>query len=86
LLAAPAILILNLLLWQTPRASILSGTIILILSVAGVAMMLGLSGCGVVFGWKGRRTSPVALAGMLVGMAAAIGWVMVAIQIVMILN
>jgi hypothetical protein len=90
LLIAPIILMFNLLLWQAPGSGPNSRLIIGILSVLGISMMLGLSGCSIGFGLKGRRVarsvSPLVFAGILVGMAASVGWIMVAIQLIMILN
>jgi hypothetical protein len=92
LLTAPVILILNLLLWQAARSGPLVGLLTLILSVLGVSTMLGLAGSSIAFGLRGRRLahgnrqqSPLAWAGILVGVAAGIGWIIVSIQILMIL-
>jgi len=95
LLAVPVTLIFNLLLWfvgqQAPRSNPLLVGVIFILMVLSVLIMLGLAGCGIAFGLKGRRVahdnrqaSPLALAGILVGGAAVIGWIIVSIDILMI--
>jgi hypothetical protein len=92
LLVAPVMLIFNLLLWQSPRSpDPRTGVVTLILAVLGVATMLGLAGCGISFGLKGRRVdrglrpaSPLATAGVLLGTAACVGWFIVGVQIAMI--
>jgi hypothetical protein len=93
ILVVPGILILNVILWQSARRpDPLGGVVFLILMLLGIATMLGLAGSGMAFGWKGRRIdrddprgSPLATAGLLMGAAAGIGWVIVAIQTLMIL-
>lgn len=93
LLVAPLILILNHLMSSflplSPRPLV---GVVLILTLLGVATMLGLAGFSIAFGLKGRRIghdirrdSPLATAGILLGTAAGIGWIIVSIQFFMIL-
>ncbi len=92
LLAAPVTLIFNVLLWRSnslgdlPKGSAIFG------AALGLLVMLGLAFCGLVFGMKGRRidredrhSSPLASAGVLVGAAATILWIIVGIDLFAIL-
>jgi hypothetical protein len=93
LLAAAITLVFNavLYLWHSvpprdfPRAPAMLNALVCIV------VLLGLSCCGVVFGLKGRRDrdrsrpSPLASAGVLLGIAATIAWLTVGINLVAIL-
>jgi hypothetical protein len=64
-----------------------------ILTVLATIGMLGLAGCGLRFGLKGRRIdrgnreeSPLPTAGVPLGAAAAIAWIIVGINLLFILN
>ena len=92
LLVAPIILVLNLVLSQSPRGPKSLVAIYAILMLVGIATMLGLAVVSVGFGWTGRRidhgdgrASPLATAGILLGAASGIGWIIVGIQTFLIL-
>ena len=90
-LIAPIILLLNVIVAQTRPSGPLVG-VYAILMLFGIATMLGLAGVSIGFGLKGRRIdhgnrrdSPLATAGLLLGVASGIGWFMVSVQTFLIL-
>lgn len=92
MLAAPITLVSNVLLWQSDRLGSLSRVPALLAAGVGVLVMLGLSSCSIAFGIRGhrigrdhRRPPPLAMAGVLLGSAATIGWLIVGIDLFAIL-
>jgi hypothetical protein len=98
LLAAPLMVVYLLLAWQFgPKRPLrlenpdeLAFSVVTVLGTMG---MLGLAGCGLWFGLKGRRIdrdnrreSPLPSAGILMGAAAGIAWIIVGINVLFILN
>jgi hypothetical protein len=91
-LAAPTTLVFNVLLWKSGHA----GVPVLLATLGaslGLLAMMGLACCGIAFGIRGRRIdrdhrrpSPLSTAGVLVGLAAAIVWIPVGIDLIMILS
>ena len=96
-LIAPIILLWNVIVAQTlivaqrrPSGPLVG--VYAILMLFGIATMLGLAGVSIGFGLKGRRIdhgnrrdSPLATAGLLLGVASGIGWFMVSVQTFLIL-
>ena len=92
LLAAPITLVFNVLLWRAGPAGVPKELAILG-GAFGLLTMLGLACCGIVFGVTGyridrddRRSSPLATAGVLVGAAATIVWMIVGMDLFLILS
>jgi hypothetical protein len=92
LLAAPITLIFNVLLWQSGATGGIPKVPAILAATVGLLIMLGLAGCGTVFGLRGRqldedlqKPSPLASAGVLVSVAAMILWMIAGIDLLAIL-
>ncbi len=93
LLAAPVTLVFNVLLWRSGLSGEIPKVPAILAAGLGMLMMLGLAGCGVVFGLRSRwldgalqRPSPLASAGVLLGVAAMALWMIVGVDLLMILS
>ena len=93
LLVAPITLVFNVLLWRAGSLGDLPKGPATFGAFLGLLMMLGLACASVAFGMRGRRidrdhrrTSPLSLAGILVGVAAILLWLIVGIDLLAILS
>jgi len=98
LLTAPLMMVYLLLAWnfgpkRAPRMDSPDEMASAILSVLSTIMMLGLAVRGILFGLKGRRIYqgnhepyPLATAGILMGATAGMGWIIVGIALLFMLN
>jgi hypothetical protein len=82
----------NVLLWQSGRLGDLPRGLVFLCAAAGLLIILALAGYGVYLGLTGRRLdresgrpSPLAVAGVLVGLAAAFLWTVVGLDLLFIL-
>jgi di/tricarboxylate transporter len=91
-ITATVTLVFNVVLWQADHVGNLPRHLAFPGACLGLLLMFGLAGCSIAFGIRGRdldrwhrRSAPMALAGILLGVVATILWLIVGIDLLVIL-